>query len=35
MIYGMPGSAVETGCVDMVLPLDAIANHLESLVKGN
>ena len=35
MIYGMPCSAVETGCVDMVLPLDAIAKQLELLAKGS
>jgi two-component system chemotaxis response regulator CheB len=34
MIYGMPKSAVETGCVDIVLPLDAIPVKLTSLVKG-
>jgi len=34
MIYGMPRAAVETGCVDMVLPLDLIAHRLISLTKG-
>ena len=34
MIYGMPRAAVETGCVDMVLPLDLIARRLLSLAKG-
>ena len=34
MIYGMPRAAVETGCVDMVLPLDLIAGQLVNLVKG-
>jgi two-component system chemotaxis response regulator CheB len=33
MIYGMPGTAVETGCVDMVLPLDEIPSKLVSLTK--
>ena len=33
MIYGMPLAAVETGCVDMVLPLGSIAERLKSLVK--
>jgi len=28
MIFGMPGAAVETGCVDMVLPLSEIAQKL-------
>jgi len=31
MIYGMPYSAAETGCVDLVLPLDAIARRLATL----
>ena len=35
MIYGMPKAAVETGCVDIVLPLDAIANRLVFLTKVN
>ena len=34
MIYGMPRAAVETGCVDMVLPLDLIPRRLISLVRG-
>jgi len=34
MIYGMPLAAVETGCVDMVLPLGEIASKLVSLTKG-
>jgi two-component system chemotaxis response regulator CheB len=34
MIYGMPKAAVETGCVDMVLPLDGISSKLVSLTKG-
>jgi len=34
MIYGMPRSAFETGCVDVVLPLDVIAGQLVSLAKG-
>ena len=33
LIYGMPKAAVETGCVDMVLPLDRIAVELIGLVK--
>jgi two-component system chemotaxis response regulator CheB len=33
MIYGMPGAAAETGCVDMVLPLDGIPSKLVSLAK--
>ena len=35
MIYGMPKAAAETGCVDMVLPLEAIAERLVFLTKGN
>jgi two-component system chemotaxis response regulator CheB len=34
MIYGMPQAAVETGCVNIVLPLDGIAGKLKSLVTG-
>jgi two-component system chemotaxis response regulator CheB len=33
MIYGMPLAAFETGCVDMVLPLDQIAQQLIKLTK--
>jgi two-component system chemotaxis response regulator CheB len=31
MIYGMPKAAFETGCVDMVLPLDLIPRQLIEL----
>ncbi|MDR2662877.1 MAG: chemotaxis-specific protein-glutamate methyltransferase CheB [Treponema sp.] len=34
LIYGMPKAAVETGCVDLVLPLDKIPGELDSLVRG-
>lgn len=34
VIYGMPKAAYETGKVDMVLPLDEIAENIVSLVKG-
>jgi len=34
MIYGMPLAAVETGCVDIVLPLNDIASKLLSLTRG-
>ncbi|MDR1837103.1 MAG: chemotaxis-specific protein-glutamate methyltransferase CheB [Treponema sp.] len=34
MIYGMPQAAFETGCVDMVLPLNEIAQKLISLTAG-
>ena len=34
MIYGMPQAAAETGCVDLVLPLESIAQKLLSLAKG-
>jgi len=32
--YGMPGAAMQTGCVDFVLPLDEIAAALVTLVSG-
>ncbi|MCL2809642.1 MAG: chemotaxis-specific protein-glutamate methyltransferase CheB [Treponema sp.] len=35
MIYGMPQAAVETGCVDMILPLGEIAEKIISLTGGN
>jgi two-component system chemotaxis response regulator CheB len=34
LIYGMPKAAAETGCVDLVLPLDKIPQELNSLVRG-
>jgi len=33
MIYGMPQAAADTGCVDIVLPLDEIAKQLIFLTK--
>jgi two-component system chemotaxis response regulator CheB len=33
LIYGMPKSAAETGCVDMVLPLDRIPDELVKLIQ--
>jgi two-component system chemotaxis response regulator CheB len=33
LIYGMPKAAAETGCVDMVLPLDSIPGELNVLVR--
>jgi len=33
MVYGMPCAAVETGCVDITLPLDGIAQRLISLTR--
>jgi two-component system chemotaxis response regulator CheB len=33
LIYGMPRAAAETGCVDMVLPLDRIAGEMDALVR--
>ena len=33
-VWGMPGSAVRSGSVDYVLPLEAIAPALEALVEG-
>jgi two-component system chemotaxis response regulator CheB len=35
MVYGMPQAAVETGCVDMVLPLGNIARQLVLLTTEN
>jgi two-component system chemotaxis response regulator CheB len=35
LIYGMPRAAAETGCVDMILPLDKIPAELDSLVRGS
>jgi two-component system chemotaxis response regulator CheB len=34
MIYGMPQAAVETGCIDMILPLNEIASRLVALTGG-
>jgi len=34
MIFGMPLAAAETGCVDMILPLNEIAQKLVSLTSG-
>ena len=33
LIYGMPKAAAETGCVDLVLPLDKIPEELVKLTK--
>ena len=33
LIYGMPKAAADTGCVDMVLPVDRIPDELVRLVK--
>jgi two-component system chemotaxis response regulator CheB len=35
LIYGMPKAAAETGCVDLVLPLEKIPAELDSLVRGS
>ena len=35
LIYGMPKAAAETGCVDMVLPLDRIPGELVKLTMSN
>ena len=32
--FGMPGAAIQTGCVDFVLPLEEIAGALLTLVNG-
>ena len=34
LIYGMPKAAIETGCVDMVLPLEKIPGELIKLTGG-
>ena len=34
VIWGMPRAAIETGCVDLVLPLDKLASALLELTKG-
>ena len=34
VIWGMPRAAIETGCVDLVLPLDKLAPALLELTKG-
>jgi len=32
-VFGMPGSAIETGAVDLVLPLDDIARAIDKVVR--
>jgi two-component system, chemotaxis family, protein-glutamate methylesterase/glutaminase len=34
VVYGMPRAAVEAGVVDVVAPLDQIATHIASYVRG-
>lgn len=33
-IFGMPRSAIETGMIDIVLPLDKISNEIERIARG-
>jgi two-component system chemotaxis response regulator CheB len=33
-IYGMPKAAYETGKVDLVVPLDQVANNIIKIVRG-
>ncbi|MDI6602480.1 MAG: CheB methylesterase domain-containing protein, partial [Thermoanaerobacteraceae bacterium] len=33
-IFGMPRSAIETGLIDIVLPLDKIAEEIERIARG-
>ena len=33
-IYGMPKAAYETGKVDLVIPLDKVADNIVKIVKG-
>jgi len=35
MIFGMPQAAAETGCIDIVLPLEDISGKLVSLTRGD
>jgi len=35
VVWGMPGSAVETGYVDKVLPLGEIADHIIRKINGD
>jgi two-component system chemotaxis response regulator CheB len=34
VVYGMPKAVVDAGVADAVLPLDAIASRIVSVVKG-
>ncbi|KRQ85999.1 Chemotaxis response regulator protein-glutamate methylesterase [Caloramator mitchellensis] len=34
-VYGMPKSAYETGCVDIVLPDNKVADEITKIVRGN
>ena len=33
--FGMPAAAIQTGCVDFILPLEEIPPALETLVSGD
>lgn len=34
IVFGMPKVAIETGCIDAILPLDEISNHLLHIANG-
>jgi two-component system, chemotaxis family, protein-glutamate methylesterase/glutaminase len=34
VVYGMPKAAFEAGVTDIVLPIDAIASHITSMIRG-
>ena len=34
VVFGMPRAAISTGCVDYILPLESIPEHIIRLVRG-